>query len=294
MRILYFVPLALLAAPLRAGSAQEPRRLSQPDSIPLELATALLSAGAFGAEPEILVGAAPGWVMPRMYVPSGGRVLGSAFLGQSVTAIVEVPTGADTSISAVKSQFLERGWTVPPPPPTFGGGGFRPAPSTAVSSRITLCGNQEMLSAYARRHEGANAYLVEHIAALGSGYSVCHPPQMQQMISRSPFPTLIDPPGSMEDRGNGACMASLMGSTLGTGTTIRAPMSPQDLLDYYGRELADSGWKQTLPGVPSIVRTWTRTDSAGTPAEVTLTVTPASGDVACHAVYMQVRTTRKP
>lgn len=257
MRLLSPLAIALFMAPPCVGRAQEPRRLEQPDSIPFELASALLSAGGFGSEPQILVGTAPGWVMPRMYVPAGARVLGSAFIGQSVTAIVDVPAGIDTSVSALKAQFLERGWVAPPRPPVYSGGGFRPAPFAAVSSRITLCDNQEMLSAYTRRHAGTNVYLVEHITTVNAGYSVCHPPEMPQRPEyRSPFPTLIDPPGSAEDHGNGPCMVSLGGNPIGLGMTMRSSMSPQDLLDHYGRQLTDSGWKPAPATAPGELKTW--------------------------------------
>ena len=42
------------------AQAQEPKRLLQSDSIPLDLAQALVSAGGFGGAPQILVGAMPG------------------------------------------------------------------------------------------------------------------------------------------------------------------------------------------------------------------------------------------
>jgi hypothetical protein len=84
------------------------------------------------------------------------------------------------------------------------------------------------------------------------------------------------------------------GNSVGTAATMRAAMSPQELLEFFGRQLADSGWKQSAATGPTVVRTWTQADSVGQAREVTLTVTPASNDTACHQVYMQVRTTRKP
>ena len=111
---------------------------------------------------------------------------------------------------------------------------------------------------------------------------------------RPPFPTLIDPPGSIEDHGNGPCMASMGGNPIGLGITMRSSMSPQDLLDYYGRQLADSGWTPTPATVPGALKTWSRTDSIGTTSEVTVTVAPSSGTAACHMVYMQVQSSRKP
>ena len=57
------------------GEAQEPAPLAHPDSIPFELASVLLSTNSFPNEPQVLVGAAPGWVLPRLYIPEGGTSL---------------------------------------------------------------------------------------------------------------------------------------------------------------------------------------------------------------------------
>jgi len=52
----------LVAAPVVGGRAQEPRRLAQPESVPLDLVTALVSVGGLGGDPQILVGSLPGWI----------------------------------------------------------------------------------------------------------------------------------------------------------------------------------------------------------------------------------------
>lgn len=78
----------------------------------------------------------------------------------------------------------------------------------------------------------------------------------------------------------------------GTSTLLRTPMTPDALLEHYGKQMLDSGWTSTAErGV--VGRTWTRPDSAGTPIEVTLTVTTGR-ETGCRDVNMQVRTLRKP
>ena len=62
------------AAPLTNAVAQEPRRLATLDSIPVELATALVASGGFGGEPIILVGALPEWFTSRVVVPAEGEL----------------------------------------------------------------------------------------------------------------------------------------------------------------------------------------------------------------------------
>lgn len=291
MRILFSLASALLAAPLCVGRAQEPRRLEQPDSIPFELARDLLAAGWFGGEPQILVGSAPAWVDRLLYVPNGGHVLGSAFLGQSVVAIVQVPPGADTSTTTLKSEFLRRGWSVPPIP-TYGGGGFRPASSLMISSH-TFCADQHVLNAYTRQHAGTDVFLVEHIST-SQGYSVCHPPQPPQPMLRSPFPMLIEPPIAPGLPSTSDCRVGGTSNSMGTGATIRAAMSPRELLDYFGRQLADSGWQSMAPAGSTVIGRWAIADIVGTHREVTLTVTPSQNDVDCVQAYMEVRLFKKP
>jgi len=63
----------LMAAPIIAGRAQEPRRLAQPDSVPLDPVTALVVGGGLGGDPQILVGSFPGWIANRLYMPTNAR-----------------------------------------------------------------------------------------------------------------------------------------------------------------------------------------------------------------------------
>jgi len=76
--------LALCLVASTRTLAQEPRRLATPDSIPVELATALIASGGLGGEPILLVGSLPEWFTTRIAVPSEARVLGSASLGSTV------------------------------------------------------------------------------------------------------------------------------------------------------------------------------------------------------------------
>src|SRR6185312_9270561 len=126
--------LVWLATSPAALGAQEPRRLAQPDSIPLDLATSLMAAGSVGSEPQILVGALPEWFAQRIVVPSGARILGAAFQGTAVVGIASVPgTVSESLLAGVRRDLLGRGWKNPPTPPNYGG--FRPAPSTVEASR---------------------------------------------------------------------------------------------------------------------------------------------------------------
>lgn len=276
-------------------SAQEPRRLADPDSIPLDLAAALASAGGFGAEPQILVGSAPERITSRIYMPNGSRILGSASSGSTVVAIVVMPAASDTVLGELKPEFLKRGWKNPPPPPNFGGGGFRSAPvpvNQGPTTRLTLCSDQEMLTATSARHRGATTSITYRLTSV-TGYSPCRLPQLPASVGRSPFPTLYNPASASDTRMNGDC-SSTLGGSLGTGTMLRTTMASDAILDHYGRQLVDSGWT-ALNGQGTIAgRTWTRADSAGAPVEVSISVATSARDAGCREVSLQVRTLRKP
>ena len=284
-----------LASPVTALRSQEPRRLTSPDSVPLELAAPLVSAGGFATEPQILVGSMPEWIANRIYVPSGARVLGSAFLGTTVVVVVSLPAASDSVLVEFKRELLQRGWKTPPPPPTYGGGGFRPAASTTVDGspmRLTLCNDQQMLTASAARRRGTTTNVTFRVLGTAT-YSPCHPPQMPTSMARSPFPTLFNPPNAADARMNGDCSSTLMGS-MGTSTTLRTPMTAESLLDHYGRQLQDSGWTAVGERASILGRSWTRPDSSGTPVETVITVSTPARDPGCRELNLQVRTLRKP
>jgi hypothetical protein len=288
--------LAFIAsAALPAGaSAQEPRRLAEPDSVPLELAAALVSAGGFGGEPQILVGSVPEWIAPRVFVPSGGRVLGSAFLGTTIVAVVTIPSASDSILADVRRGLLQKGWTPAPPPPVYSGGGFRSASMSVPSSpfaRDVLCSDQQVITASATRRRGVATDITFRITT-SPGYSACHPVQPYQPAVRSPMPTLFNPTGVSEMGMNMECSALNVGSS-GTSTTYRTPMTADALLDHYGKQLSDSGWTVVGERVSITGRSWTRPDSAGNPIETSITV-KTGRESGCRELTMQVRTLRKP
>jgi hypothetical protein len=249
-----------LAAPFSRAATQAPAPLAHPDAIPFDLASVLLSTSSFAGEPQVLVGAAPGWILPRLYIPDGARVFGSAFLGQSVVTVIALPTNADTSTADISAALVQRGWHTPPPPPArMNVGGFRPAPMPQSVSRVMLCGERDLMNTYTRRHAGSVVYLIEHVSPSGT-VGPCHPPEPPRSFSviASPFPTLIDPPGS-DSRG---CSLTPISGSSGIGTALRADMAPQALLDYFGQQLADSGWTAVDATMPTVARSFTRRDSA--------------------------------
>ncbi len=268
--------------------------MAEPDSVPLELAAALVSAGGFGGEPQILVGSVPEWIAPRIFVPSGSRVLGSAFLGTTIVAVDDDAVGIRLDSRRRPPRTVCRKAGRPPRrPPCTRVADSDPASMSVPSSpfaRDVLCSDQQMITATATRRHGVATDITLRITT-SPGYSPCHPVQPYQPAVRSPIPILFNPAG-VGDMGMMECNASTVGST-GTSTTYRTPMAADALLDHYGKQLSDSGW--TVVGERASIsgRTWTRPDSAGNPIETSITV-KTGRESGCRELNMQVRTLRKP
>jgi hypothetical protein len=290
-----FTAAALAAAAALSGlAAQEPRRLVEAESIPVELASALIAAGPLGGDPQILVGSMPEWAASRIIVPAGGRVVGSGFVGMTAVAVIAVSTAPDSTVATLKSELLQRGWKTPPTLPTYGGG-FRPSPTPALTpsglpSSVVLCGDQQLLIVSgARRRIGGSQITYRLYGAPGTNQ--CNPPRPPAGAYRSPFPTLYNPPNVVDGYSGNVCQSNNTGSN-GTGTILRTSMTPEALLDHYGRQIVDSGWTSAAGQI--VARTWTKQDSTGAPIEMTLTITPMGKDGGCQRLELQVRTFSKP
>ena len=284
-----------IAAPWATTRGQEPRRLVQPDSIPLPLAQALISAGGFSGEPQILVGSLPGWITSRLYIPAQSRIVGSAFLGTSVVGVISVPSAPDSLLMEFKRELLSKGWKVPPSPRTFSGAGFMPAPTPTADgslTRLNLCGDEQFLMASVAHRQGGAAVVVLRVVS-STGPGICNLPQIATSMVRTPWPTLYNPVGAVDARMSGDCSATLGGSS-GIGTTLRTSMSAESLLDHYARQLKDSGWVSASETASIVGRSWSRVDSAGVPTELSVTVTTPTRDAGCRELFLQTRSLRKP
>ncbi|CAN5210468.1 hypothetical protein BH09GEM1_BH09GEM1_14040 [soil metagenome] len=279
-----YLTLIALLLPATPSTAQRPETapLRQPESVPFELAAALTSAGGMTGEPQILVGGVPGWVADRIVVPPHARILGSAFYGTTVVAILTMPAGDDSTMVGYKQELMKRGWLNPPPQPNYGGG-FRPAlMSAASSSNIALCGDRQSLFARLTRRGGSASNLTVRIGPAIQG-SNCLPMQLPAGYPRQfMLPVVYHPEGVMDARSGTDC--ARQNEVNRTSAVVRSELSADALLDHYGRQLQDSGWVAGTKRTSMTGRTFTRPDSAGTPMEITLTV--SSGETGCRELNM--------
>jgi hypothetical protein len=222
-------------------------------------------------------------VSGKLKPPSNVTVLGSAFMGSSVVGILSTSDAPEVIIGAMKADLLKQGWEAPPAQPSYGG--FRPSGAVMMyggsPTSFTLCEDGQTITAGAVRRRGTRTEITVRI--MSAGYSQCSQ-RTQAQMSRNYMPILYNPPSAMMT----SCLANY--SSSGTNTQLMTTMSQASLLDHYAKQLTDSGW-HAMPG-QTIGRTWSKTDSAGAPLELTLSARTSGRDSTCQDVSMQVRTMR--
>lgn len=287
-----------LCAPMAVGLAQEPRRLVQPDSVSIELAAALASAGGIGGDPQILIGSLPGWLADHVQIPRGASIMGAALSGSTVVGIVTSGDAPETLIKDFSRELPKFGWG-PPPAPRILGGGFRWASQMsqrAFGQQNFYCREQQLLTVSAVRRR-ITTIMTIRATSIG-GTNVCNPPALPPGYTPPPYPTLINPEDATDGyRNGGSCMKAMsdeMGGGQGTSTMLNATTSSAvAIMEHYTKQLKDSGWGQPLATQGTITRIWVRPDSTGTPMTYQLSVTPLARDSTCYRVELNVRKPRK-
>ena len=296
--------LFVLLAPATLLAQREPLR--QATAVPVELASLLAAAGGFPAsgEPQILVGDIPGFAAERIHIPEGSVVLGSAFLGTTMVAIVQTLEGAELPVAQLEAELMKKGWKKPVMP-TSQMGGFRPAPTPSSGAAgaagsqwpLRFCAGQESLTlSRGAPRQGKQPLIIR--MSTGTGYGICNPPQMGSNRRQVPLPTLYNPEGATENRDMmsfGECTTARpnYNNSNGTGARLRTAMAPEAMLEHYGRQLQDSGW--TAEGTTTNVgRRWTRVDTAGKTIQARLNVTTASENPTCRELQLMVSELEKP
>jgi hypothetical protein len=107
------------------------------------------------------------------------------------------------------------------------------------------------------------------------------------------MPTLVNPPDVPMNIPE--CSQPFAPGTTSRGITERVTTSTpaEKPLEYFARQLTDSGWKSAGPTSAMMRRTWTHADTGGVARELTLSITPSTLS-SCQEVSMLVRQFRKP
>jgi hypothetical protein len=256
--------------------------------VPRELVEALL-ASPMGRAPSIVVGQLPPSMAGKLFIPPGARVLGGMYSNAFARTVFVSPERPESIAVAFRRELPKLGWTYFERPTAFSGnGGFRDAPSTVAlgtpAEPIMYCapGRGLMIQIESRT-------LTESlVSVMDTGNNMCAMMQDQsrgpRMYDRPRTPTLINPPGARS--GYGSCESNNFSSSGSGGPEITTSMTPEEILNHYGRQLADSGWKQT-PSV-GLTRSWTKTDSTGVEHEYEITVKTFGPGSSCRRISTEL------
>jgi len=277
----------LLAPTIRAQQTAQ-KTLWNSDQVPRDLVIAMFQAQYGGSSvPDLMIGDVPASLKSKVPMLSGGRVLGTMLSASNSQIYLEVPGRADTLTAAIWRELPKLGWSRYEQPQSVSFGGFRPpmssmtTPSAWCSESATLTfglvprGDATTLVRYTIQ-DTDNGICSRRLATGGSvtsvGGTATRVVQSVDMRTGPGWPTLYSPLGS--DYFAAACRGTGMGrSTNSTNASIRTTMSPQDLMDYYSRQLADSGWTPAAANDSGAVsKTFMKKDSDGSSRRTTLTI----------------------
>jgi hypothetical protein len=241
--------LTLLISLYGTGGAMAQRpATTAPDAIPRELVTALL-ANEMRGTPEFLIGSAPVELADRIPKLSGARILGSMVAPSSTTIVLEVPLRADSVRQLLSNALPAVGWE-PWEQVYDSWGGFRPASSRYPA---TYCREGNTLSY--RLTPRSNGPTLVSLDVRRQRLETCGARPQRVAAIDMQAPTLVDPPQSASNPCWQTRSSGFFSRSAST-SIVHTSVSPELLMDYYGRQLADSGW--TVRDDPDSSRVLTR------------------------------------
>jgi hypothetical protein len=280
----------IVAATAQLAHAQQTR---VSDSLPREFVEALLrsSMGFFpGSGSRFVVGAVPTSLAPYLFVPANARVLGGIESPTLTVAVLSVPMSYDDVRMTYQREQQKLGWTPPPSFEAMRGWGFMPAPGTmSGGSGLEFCHIGQSLEISVNSESTGMSQLTATVRGFGGRCSMevragGRPPGVADL------PTLTNPAGSAMNPQTCTSGPFMTTGAGGTAERLQTSLTPQQLLDFFARQLSDSGWTagQTTT---TIRRTWTRPENTtGIVSELTVTAGPLlNSPVGCHEVSMQLR-----
>jgi hypothetical protein len=281
----------MIATSVGIAPSQQPGTVS--DSLPREFVEALLGnyMGFFpGSASKFVLGKVPTSLAPYLFVPPTARVLGGVESPMMTVAVLSVPMSYEDVRITYQREQPKLGWTPPPSFESMRGWGFMPAPGTmSGGGGLEFChiGQSLEISVNSARRDATQL-----TATVRNGAGRCNmdiaaggrPPNAAEL------PALTNPPGSAMNPQTCTYGPFMVTGTGGTAERLQTTLSPQQLLDTFARQLADSGWTAGETST-TIRRSWTRPAGNGPVIrELTITAGPLLNSPAgCHEVSMQVR-----
>ena len=261
--------LALILAAATATAQVRGKAADSQESIPRELALALLNLGPgmAGGGGDILVGRAPDDTPPEL-IPPGYQVLGSSTQFENMVVVLAATQPPDSAISAYEAQLLKAGWAKPPAPPRPQLRGFVPAGAGqgGYDQPDIVCRGDSfvMYSASYRRTTGS---LVKITYNRGSRYSMCRTRQdvttYRSPYDEAPVPVLRAPVGAVQTGGSDMSASSSNGFSFSTRLSTRLTVA--DVVTHYDKQMREQGWTSIGDGALAFVaaHTYRKNDDQG-------------------------------
>jgi hypothetical protein len=259
------------------------------DSLPVELVRALIQPYGPSSQQEFFVGQVPPALAPFLYVPKNARVLGGMSSVNATTAVLELPPGSEDVVTAYQREMPKLGWTVPSGA-VGRSWGFVPAAGMNMNGNgLEFCHIGQSAQLFPSPDGAGGTRLTITVNSFGgrcgatrNAFGTAQQPEMVRM------PTLVNPTGSFMNAQACSVSIAMGGRSNGTTERVQSSLSANQLLDFFAKQLADSGW--TSPQATTIVRrSWTHSDGTNDNRELTLSANAITG-TPCLDVTMQVRT----
>ncbi|HYD53377.1 MAG TPA: hypothetical protein VEA99_12140 [Gemmatimonadaceae bacterium] len=252
--------LLLAVSSLSAAALAAQQRDRQPDSIPTELAVALMSSEygghSGGGVPLFTVGRAPERFPATLVPPGPARVVGGTWDGASGAIIVTYPTREPVAVLRAREALIAAGWKPPEPSDE---GGF--VVTSIFAGNDLLCRDDQAVMLQPAHPPGASAARITFREGAGS---LC---SHRRRMMRGPFRAALRLPALRPPAG---AMAAGSGSSTGddrieTSTRLTAAQSAAELLAHYGAQLEAAGWKGGSPAhaAEAAVQPFSAVDSTG-------------------------------
>jgi hypothetical protein len=263
--------------------------------LPRELVEALVQPYGGGSNnTEFFVGKVAPALQPFLFVPTGARIIGSMASPSSTTVVMSAPLNPIEITTQYEREQPKLGWTRPPAVNAMRGWGFGPPPSaTPEGAGQEFCHVGQSLRVVPFPNAAGSTRIIVTVQNFGGR---C---QMSNRVvfvggqqPRIALPALENPLGAPMNSVSCSRVSAIGSSTSSMTERLETPMTAAQLLDHFGKQLADSGWTAAPQLSPMLRRTWTRADSGNTVREATLQIAPLQGTApgaTCEEIALSVR-----
>jgi len=286
---------AVLFLVMRLATASAQAAPDTATMLPRELVEALVQPYVGGPSgTEFFVGKVAPALQPFLFVPSSARVIGSMASPTSTTVVMTAPLNPMEIKAQYEREQPKLGWTHPPTANATRGWGFGPPPSAmpeGAGSEFCHVGQSLRVIPFPNapgstrivvtvQNFGGRCQMSDRVVFIGG-----QPPRVAMPALENPLGAPMNPVGCSRAGSIGSQMASM-------SERLETSMTPMQLLDHFGKQLADSGWTASAQTSPTLRRTWTRADSGNTVREAMLQIAPlqdAARGTTCEEIVLSVR-----